>query len=158
MIGNILKVIATFIGGYLVGMLLGGALGILLGLLPSLFFSVIVEWNLSILVSTLLMVILGGLLGYIEVRIFNKMFDADDRPLFGLVVGAIFGLIFGILGYGVIDTAGSEAFSQYYAPTVLIYSGAVGSRIGEVIFSVFATVQMIRELVRSSKVEPLPVK
>jgi ABC-type Co2+ transport system permease subunit len=156
MVGNILKVIATFIGGYLAGMLLGGVLGVLLGLLPGLFFSVIAEF--SILISILLMAILGGLLGYIEVRIFNKMFDADDRPWLGVVFGAIFGLIFGILGYGVLDAAGSEAFSQYYSPVSLIYSGAVGSRIGEVIFSVFATVQMIRELVRASKVRSLPVR
>ncbi len=156
MFGNILKIIATFICGYLVGMLLGGALGVLIGALPSLFFSEIAA--ISILISILLMMISGGSLGYVEIRIFNKLFDTNDRPWLGMVIGAIFGLVFGIFGYGVLDTAGSEAFLQYYSPVSLIYSGAVGSRIGEVIFSIFATVQMILKLVRSSKVEPLPVR
>ena len=156
MIGNILKVIAACLIGYLAGLLLGGALGILIGLVPSLFSREIFDLNLSIAMSILLFVILGGLLGYLEVRIFKRIFDTDDRPIWGLFIGTIFGLIFGVFGYGVLDASGAEAFSQYFSPVVLIYSGAAGSRIGSAIFSVFATVQTIREIVKSYQVQSLP--
>lgn len=146
MIGNILKIFTTLIVGYLMGLLCGGAFGILIGLLPSVFFQQIVHSNLSILVSILLSVILGGLLGFVEVLIFNRLSDTHDKPLVGSVVGAILGLLFGVFGFGVLDVSNSETFSSNYSYIQLIYSGAVGSRIGEIIFPLFAVVATIREI------------
>ena len=151
MIGNILKVIAALIIGYLVGLLLGGMLGILIGLIPSLFIYEIVDANQSTVMSILLSAVLGGLLGYLEVRIFNRMFDANNKPLVGSLIGIPFGLIFGIFNYFVLDVSSSDTLSPGLNMVAMIYSGAVGSRIGSTIFSVFGALQTLREIVQFHK-------
>jgi hypothetical protein len=158
MIGNILKVIAALIVGYLVGILCGGVVGLLLGLAPSLFFREIVASNQTALMSVLLALISGGLLGLLEVQIFNRLFTTSDNPLIGMAIGIIFGLIFGVFGYGVLDMSSSDTFLPVFYPGAMIYGGALGSRIGEMIFSLFAAAQTIREIVQSYKVESLTGK
>lgn len=148
MIGNVLKIVATLIVGYLVGLLCGGALGILVGLLPSVFFQQIVHSDLSIVVSILLTVVLGGLLGYVEVLMFNRLANTHDKPLIGSGVGAVLGLLFGVFGFGVLDVSNAETFNASYVAVSLIYSGAVGSRIGEIIFPLFSVVTTLREMAK----------
>ena len=151
MIKNIFKVIAALLIGYFIGLLFGGALGILLGLVPSIFFREIVYSNQTVLMSVLLSLVLGGLLGCFEVLIFNRMFDANDKPLLGAFIGTIFGLVLGVFEYGVLNVSSSEVFRQEFIPVSLIYSGAVGSRIGAIIFSIFLAAGTVREIVTSEQ-------
>jgi hypothetical protein len=148
MVRNILKIIATLIIGYLMGLFCGGAFGVLAGLLPSLFFQEIAHSNLSVLMSILLPVILGCLLGLAEVLIFNKLSDTNDKPITGSIIGAIFGLLFGFFGYGMLDFSNLETFSPKLGYVLLIYSGAIGSRLGTIIFPIFGVVATIREIVK----------
>jgi hypothetical protein len=88
--------------------------------------------------------------------IFSTLFQPLSRPLWGLFIGTILGLTIGVFGYGVLDASGAEGFSQSFSPVLLRYSGAAGSRIGSAIFSVFAAVQTVREIVKSYTVPGLP--
>lgn len=117
-------------------------------MLPSLFFQEIVHSNLSVLLSILLAIVLGSLLGLVEVLIFNKMSDTDDKPPLGLLFGGLLGLVFGVFGSGVPDISNSEPVNQSIIYISLIYNGAIGSRIGATIFPIFAMVTTIREMLR----------
>jgi len=150
-LGNILKVIAALIIGCFAGLLCGGVLGILLGLIPSLLFPVIFYSGQAILMSIFLSVTLGALLGYLEVRVVNSVFDLDGKPLVGSFIGAIFGLLCVIFGYGVLDSSDSNTFNQGFYAAVLIYSGAIGIWIGAIVFSIFGAVQTIQEITSSYK-------
>ncbi|MBI5935875.1 MAG: hypothetical protein HY867_19390 [Chloroflexi bacterium] len=145
MIGNILKVIATLVIGYLVGLLLGGFIGILIGIIPSFLIDKVIGLEFSFLVSASLAVIYGGLLGYLEIRIFNRLFDTNDKPYIGALIGIPFGLIFGVFTYFILELSVPEAVNP---SNILIYNGAMGSRIGAAIFSLYGAAQTIRELIR----------
>lgn len=149
MIGNILKVIATLIKGCLVGLLFGSTIGILLGLPLGFFFREIVSSNQDVPLRILLSIILGGLLGFSEVQIFNKkLFAADEHPLIGILVGAVFGLTFGGLVNNVMVVLSSDSSNQDFYVAGLIYSGALGVRIGAIMYSFFGVAEAVREIVK----------
>ena len=145
MVGNILKVLAALVIGYLIGLLLGGVIGVFIGLIPSFWIGDVISQNLSFLVSASFAAIYGVILGYLEVRMFNRFFDTNDKPIIGVLIGVPFGLIFGVFTYFVLDLSAPEAINL---SNILIYNGAMGSRIGAAIFSLFSAVQTIRELIR----------
>jgi hypothetical protein len=149
MIGKILKIIFALIIGYLVGLLSGAILGILLGLAPSLFFREIVYSNQTILMCILLSLILGGLLGSLAIQISNKMFDNNDKPFIGALVGTIVGFII-VFVYGVMDVPNPETFNQSFYVAPMIYSGVVGCYIGTIIFSIFNVTRVVREIIQSN--------
>ena len=150
MIGNIFRIIIALIVGYLVGLLSGYILGILLGLIPGLFFREIANANQTILMSIILSITLGGLLGFSAIQIGNKLFEDDDKPLNGALAGAIIGFIVVCFIGGVIDVPNPDPYRfNYIAP--VIYGGVIGCYIGTIIIPIFNVARVIREIVKSYK-------
>jgi uncharacterized membrane protein required for colicin V production len=146
MIGNLLKIIGTLIAGYLFGYVFGAILGAALGAIPSLFFREIVSFNQTILMSVTLSMVLGGLLAFIATKMINKLWDTDDKPFSGIIMGIVVGLVVVLFVDGVTDLQSSDNFREYYYMWPVIYGGILGTDIGSTIFAILSATAMARDI------------
>jgi len=146
MIGRILKVIATLFICYLIGLTFGAIFGIFLGGIPALFFREIVKSNQSVLISIIMSLILGGLIGLLAILLANKVFITSDKLLFGVLLGiaSCFFVVFFI--EGVIYVSDTEMFTKPMSFYPLIFSGRVGSYIGSIVFLIIGSSKVIRDV------------
>ena len=150
MIRNILMIFTTLGIGYLLGLTFGIILGIFLGGIPSLLFREIVNSNQTVLMSVTLTLILGGLLGFFAMQFVNKIFAVNDNPLIGVLLGIVVGFIVVLYVEGVIDISDPETFIKPMGIIPIIYSGKVGSEIGAIIFPIFGTTRVIRDILANN--------
>ena len=150
MIGNILKIIATLFICYLIGLTFGFTFGIFLGGIPALFFKEIVNSNQTVLLSITLSLILGGLLGLLAMQIVNKIFEASDKPLIGILLGIAIGFIVVFFVEGVIYFPDLETFIESMHIYPIFYSGSVGTYIGAIIFPIIGGTRVIRDILANN--------
>ena len=149
MIGNLLKVIITLITGFLVGLVFGAAIGIVPGVLFSLFFQEIVFAKQTVLVSIILSMLEGGALGFFCIQVLNKVFETEDRPIAGAVMGALIGLMIAFFLYGVIYIPDPEVFNQGFYILPITYSVGVSSQIGSILYPLFGVAGVVRNIFKS---------
>src|SRR5688500_16894823 len=99
--GNIIKILAAIVIGYILGFLVGAVLGGILGLITTLFFREIVFSNQTILMSTVMAILLGGISGYIAMEAGRRIFETPDKSWLGVIFGSVIGLMV-LFNYGVI--------------------------------------------------------
>lgn len=151
MIGNILKITAILFIGYLIGLTFGSFFGIFLGAIPALFFREIINSNQPVLLSITLSLILGGLLGFLAMQICNKIFEASDKPLIGVLLGIAIGFIVVFFVEGVIyfpDLVTLTTPMGIYH--IIIYTGIIGTSIGAIIFPIYGATRVIRDILTNN--------
>ena len=151
MAGNILKLLVTLIIGYFLGLFIGMISGAVLGAIPGLFFREIVNSDKTILMSIALSLISGVFIGFLATLLVNKFFSANDKPLTGALLGLVVGFIVVFFVDGVIDVSPSDAINYPFYLYPVVYSGIVGSDIGEIIFPIISAIRVIRSIIEDQK-------
>jgi CDP-diglyceride synthetase len=146
MIGNILKITVTLFISFLIGFIFGFIFGVFLGGIPTLFFREIINSNQAVLLSITLSLILGGLLGFLALQMANNIFDARDKPLFGVLIGIAVGFIVVFFVEGVIYSPDPETFTNRMHILPIIYSSRVGTYIGAFSFPIIGATRLLRDI------------
>ena len=149
---NILIVIAAISSGSFLGYIFGAMFGAVLGAGASLVFSEILRAQQTILMSILLSLFLGGLLGLFALQINNKLFETNDHPLVGITTGAVIGVSLVAFFYGYIDISNAHYLpdASFFDSSPFDYSVAIGSRIGAIVFPLYGAIALVREKIATS--------
>ncbi len=150
-IRNILNILGILIVEYLLGTTLGMVLGAFIGALPGLFYREIVNSGFSIIMSISISLILGILNGLIATLMFNKFYCSNGKLFNGTLLGFAIGLTGIFFDYGIINVESFEINNYQYYLYPIIYSGIVGSNIGEIIFPIIGAILFVRSIIEDNK-------
>lgn len=151
MIGNILKFTVTILSSYFIGLTFGFILGFFLSGPPAIFIKEIMRANLAVLISVSLSISLGGLLGFLALQMANKFFDADDKAIYGILLGIALGLFIVFYWEGVIYLPPIESYTRPMIMLPIVYSCRVGTYIGAITFPIIGAARIGRDLVANYK-------
>ena len=154
-LGNILKVVAAIIIGYIVGFILGSILGALFGIFVSLFAQDVTSPQQAVSFSILISLTMGGLISLFASQVFNRLFETNINSFFGAIPGALIGLFLVVFvdGYFVISDMNNlhlrGTVQNWAATPIMPYCSTIGRQISSIIFPLFGTIGISREIIKS---------
>src|SRR5687767_14307993 len=120
MIKNIIKVLAAIVLGYILGFAIGRMFGGILGSIASILFTEIISSNQTALVSMMIAILSGGIVGYIATEAGRKIFEFPDHPILGIMLGSVIGVIF-LVNHGVIQIPDPDISNRLFYRIPILY-------------------------------------
>jgi hypothetical protein len=150
MVKLVFKVLIGLVVGFLGGLLIGVIAGMFVGLAFDFFFLEAVKSDQTTLVSLLIAIISGGLIGFIGVLALKRAYETDDRAWVGAIIGAIVSLFTAYFYYGVILNPYPDIYTDAFYWIPIVYGASIGGQSGATMFSIVGMAAIIREIVQSN--------
>lgn len=134
---NFIRVLVAIVVGYIFGFIIGRILGGFLGLIATILFREIINSGQTILVSIMMALLAGGILGYIATEIGGRIFETPDHPILGIAFGIAISTIVLII-HGVIPAPDADISYRWFhnipIPNPIVYGAAIGHYTGITLF------------------------